>query len=77
MLLFGLIPFDYDELTIVRLEPGHGFHERSRMLSQKLWEHQRVLEPSGSGGCLITDSVRWQPRLGPAHRSPIRLARVL
>ena len=58
------VPFEYDELTLVRLEPGRGFHERSRMLSQRLWEHERTLEPSGAGGCLITDRVLWEPRLG-------------
>jgi ligand-binding SRPBCC domain-containing protein len=63
ILLFGLIPFDYDDLTIVRLEPGRGFLERSRMLSQRSWEHERTLRPA-DGGCLITDRVRWEPRLG-------------
>ena len=62
LFLFGLVPFDYDELTLVRIEPGRGFLERSRMLSQRLWEHERTLEPSGADGCLITDRVRWQPR---------------
>src|SRR5918994_5077673 len=38
LLLFGLIPFDYDDLNIVRLEPGRAFLERSSMLSQRLWE---------------------------------------
>ena len=64
LLLFGLLPFEYDDLTIVRLEPGRGFHERSQMLSQRLWEHERMLEPSAPDGCLITDRVRWEPRLG-------------
>lgn len=64
LLLFGLVPFDYDDLTIVRIEAGRGFLERSPMLSQRLWEHQRTLEPSGSGGCLISDRVLWEPRLG-------------
>ncbi len=64
LLLFGLIPFDYDELTLVRLEPGRGFLERSRMMSQRLWEHERNLDPAGPGGCLITDRVAWEPRLG-------------
>ena len=64
LLLFGLLPFDYDELTLLRLDPGRGFLERSRMLSQRLWEHERTLEPSGAQGCLITDRVRWQPRRG-------------
>jgi len=64
ILLFGLIPFDYDEITLVRLEPGRGFLERSTMLSQRSWEHERTLEPDSDGGCLIADRVRWQPRLG-------------
>ncbi len=64
LLLLGLVPFEYDELTLVRIEPGRGFHERSRMLSQRLWEHERTLEPAGPEGCLITDRVAWVPRLG-------------
>jgi len=64
ILLFGLIPFDYDDLTLVRLDPGCGFLERSQMLSQRSWEHERTLEPTDGGGCLITDRISWQPRLG-------------
>jgi ligand-binding SRPBCC domain-containing protein len=64
ILLFGFLPIDYDDLTLVRLEIGRGFLERSRMLSQRSWEHERTLEPAGSGGCLVTDRVRWEPRLG-------------
>ena len=45
ILLFGLIPFDYDDVTLVRLEPGRGFLERSTMLSQRLWEHERTIKP--------------------------------
>lgn len=71
ILLFGLLPFDYDDITLVRLDPGRGFLERSQMLSQRVWEHERTLEPTAEGGCLITDRVSWQPRLGlPA--SPLR-----
>jgi ligand-binding SRPBCC domain-containing protein len=62
VLLFGLIPFDYDDLTLVELDPGRSFLERSTMLSQRVWEHERRLEPAGSG-CLITDRIRWVPRL--------------
>jgi ligand-binding SRPBCC domain-containing protein len=64
ILLFGLLPFDYDDITLVRLDPGRGFLERSQMLSQRVWEHERTLEPTSDGGCLIADRVRWQPRLG-------------
>jgi len=70
ILLFGLLPFDYDDITLARLEPGRGFLERSRMLSQRHWEHERTLEPV-EGGCLITDRVRWEPRLGLPAR-PLR-----
>jgi ligand-binding SRPBCC domain-containing protein len=71
ILLFGLIPFDYDDITLVRLEPGRGFLERSKMLSQRSWEHERTLEPAGESGCRITDRVRWEPRLGLPAR-PLR-----
>lgn len=70
ILLFGLVPFDYDDVTLVRLEPGEGFLERSTMLSQRVWEHERTLEPV-EGGCAVTDRVRWQPRLG-LPGSPMR-----
>lgn len=63
ILLFGLLPFDYDEICLARLEPGRGFLERSKMLSQRTWEHERALE-SAAGGCLITDRVSWEPRFG-------------
>jgi hypothetical protein len=63
ILLFGLLPVDYDDLNLVRLDPGEGFLERSTMLSQRLWEHERTLEPI-EGGCRVTDRVRWEPRLG-------------
>jgi hypothetical protein len=70
VLLFGLIPFDYDDLTLVRIEPGRGFLERSTMLSQRSWEHERTIEPA-AGGCRIVDRVRWEPRLGLPGR-PLR-----
>jgi ligand-binding SRPBCC domain-containing protein len=63
VLLFGVIPFDYDDITIERIEPGRGFHERSKMLSQRVWEHERWLEPEGEG-CLVTDRLHFEPRLG-------------
>ena len=62
ILLFGLVPFDYDDLNVVRLDPGRGFLERSTLLSQPLWEHERTLEPLGDDRCRITDRVAWEPR---------------
>ena len=62
ILLLGLIPFDYDDLVLVRVEPGRGFLERSSMLSMRVWEHERTLEDT-EGGCLVTDRIRYVPRL--------------
>jgi hypothetical protein len=72
ILLFGLLPFDYDDLSLVRLDPGEGFLERSTMLSQRVWEHERTLEPI-EGGCKVSDRVRWESRLGLAT-APLRPA---
>jgi ligand-binding SRPBCC domain-containing protein len=62
VLLFGLIPIDYDEINLVQIDPGRGFVERSRMLSQRAWEHVRTIRPV-DGGALVTDAVAWEPRL--------------
>jgi hypothetical protein len=48
VLLFGFVPFGYDDLTLIALEPGRGFHERSSMLSMRTWEHERLRRHFGS-----------------------------
>jgi len=63
VLLFGLIPFDYDDIELVRIDPGRGFLERSRMLSMRLWEHERTIEPRGENSCQLTDRLAWESRL--------------
>lgn len=60
---FGFLPLDYDDLNIVRVEPGRGFLERSRMLSMRLWEHERTVTPLGEGRCRVEDRLAWEPRL--------------
>ena len=62
VLLFGVLPIDYDDLTLVALEPGRGFHERSRMLSMRVWEHERTLTAEGAG-CRVSDRLSFEPRL--------------
>lgn len=62
LLLFGLVPFDYDAIGLEWIEPGRGFLERSTMLSQRLWEHERTIEPDGEGATLV-DRLAWEPRL--------------
>jgi len=76
ILALGFLPIDYDDLTFVELEPGHRFLERSTMLTQRVWEHERVVEPAGAG-CVISDRVRFEPRipvLGPLFLVVFRLA---
>jgi ligand-binding SRPBCC domain-containing protein len=63
ILLLGLVPIDYDDVTLVRLDAGRGFLERSPMLSQRSWEHERIIEPEGPSACRISDRVRFEPRL--------------
>ncbi len=66
VLLFGVLPFDYDELCIERMEAPRGFLERSRMLSARLWEHERTLEAPADGRTLVTDRVAFEPRIALA-----------
>ena len=63
ILLFGVLPIDFDDLTLVSIEPGRGFHERSPMLSMRVWEHERTLEPAGEGACVVRDRVTFGPRV--------------
>src|SRR5689334_10530209 len=44
---FGVVPFDYDRLTIAELQPGRSFDERSTMMSMRVWRHQRSVTPDG------------------------------
>lgn len=62
ILAFGVLPIDYDDLVLVELEEGRRFLERSSMLTQKVWEHERTVEPCGSGS-IIRDRIRFEPRM--------------
>lgn len=65
ILLFGLIPVDFDDVTLVALDPPRSFLEASPMLSMKRWRHERVLEPV-PGGTALTDTLSFSPRLEAA-----------
>lgn len=60
--LFGLVPFDYDDLMVESLGPGLQFHENSTMLAFRRWEHVRRVEPAGENA-VVTDRVTFEPRL--------------
>jgi ligand-binding SRPBCC domain-containing protein len=61
MLLFGVIPVEYDDFTLAELEPGRHFAEVSRMLGVREWRHRRSVTPEGSG-CIIQDEITFTPR---------------
>ncbi|HOB50348.1 MAG TPA: hypothetical protein PKK01_13705 [Mycobacterium sp.] len=64
LLLFGVLPVDFDDLTIAERGPGFRFLERSVMLTQSCWEHERVVTPL-DGGCTVTDRLCWRGRIPP------------
>lgn len=71
--LFGVVPFDYDALTIAELEPGRRFREESTMLSMRSWVHDRTVEPTDAGSTLVTDRVSMTPRVLFTPAAPILL----
>ena len=77
ILLFGLIPIDWDDLTLERLDPPGGFLERSSMLSMRTWEHERALEPVAGGGCVLRDRISFEPRLPLPARALLPLYRTV
>ena len=62
LLLGGILPVDYDDLTLVDIE-SRRFLERSRMLTMETWQHERLVEPAAEG-CVVTDRLTF--RLRPA-----------
>ncbi|MDB5985723.1 MAG: hypothetical protein JWR16_776 [Nevskia sp.] len=64
VLLFGFIPIDRSDLTLLELEPGAGFVEQSPMASMQLWRHERriVAHPSQPAKVLLIDRLRFEPR---------------
>jgi len=61
ILLFGVIPVDYDDLVLAERDPGRRFLERSTMLSMSLWQHERTVVPLGAG-CKVTDRLTFELR---------------
>jgi ligand-binding SRPBCC domain-containing protein len=75
VLLLGLIPVDYDDLTLVLVDVGRGFTERSSLATQRLWEHERRIEPDGDAACELVDRIRHEPRVPVAARHQSALLR--
>lgn len=71
ILLFGLVPVDFDDLCIVEVEAPRRFLERSRTAAFSSWRHERIIEPDEgeAGGCVLTDRLRFELR-APLRRLP-------
>ncbi|OBK83282.1 hypothetical protein A5649_06545 [Mycolicibacter heraklionensis] len=64
LLLFGVIPVGFDDITIARIEPGRMFREESRMTGMRIWVHHRTLESTnGTAGekTIVTDEITVAP----------------
>ena len=63
--LFGVLPIDYSDMTLVELDSGRGFVEQSPMGSMRLWRHERRIDPclSDSSAVLLVDQLTFQPRV--------------
>jgi hypothetical protein len=67
VLLFGFLPIDHSDVTLLQLAPGEGFLEQSPMGSMKLWRHERRISPApaGESGVVVTDRLTFVPKWLP------------
>jgi len=65
--LFGILPIDYSDMTLLELNEGKGFVEQSPMGSMALRRHDRRIVPNQSDPqtILIIDQLTFQPRIAP------------
>lgn len=62
ILLFGFLPIDVHRFRLEQVYPQRGFLERSSSLVNRVWRHERTIQP-GPSGCLVTDVVTVQSRV--------------
>ncbi|MGY6707458.1 MAG: hypothetical protein ACXIVF_03945 [Rhizobiaceae bacterium] len=62
--LFGVIPFGHSDMTLVEIDPGHGFVEQSSMGSMEKWRHERQIKlaPGNPAAVLLVDELTFRPR---------------
>jgi ligand-binding SRPBCC domain-containing protein len=69
--LFGVLPFDYDDLVITELQPGQSFREESTMLSMRQWRHERSVTSDGAAKAVVHDRLTFQLRAGLRLATPV------
>jgi ligand-binding SRPBCC domain-containing protein len=63
VLLFGLLPIGYSDLTLLELTPGDGFVEQSPMASMDLWRHERRIQNASVGDTVtLVDRLTFEPK---------------
>lgn len=64
LLLLGLVPIDYSDLTLLEITPGVGFVEQSPMGSMALWRHERHIAPcaTNAAAVVLVDQLTFEPR---------------
>lgn len=64
VLLLGVLPIDYSDMTLIELDRGNGFVEESPMGSMKSWRHERRILPSTdhADAVLLVDQLTFRPR---------------
>ena len=62
LLLGGLIPFEFDDITLAELDQGTRFLERSSMGMLKHWQHERRLEFVSESRTRVTDNIEYRMR---------------
>jgi len=68
ILLFGVLPIDYDDVVLAEVDPGRRFLERSRTATTRVWQHERIIEPD-------RDAVVVRDRVSFCVRAPLRVLR--
>jgi hypothetical protein len=68
--LLRVVVLDLHEFKLLRVNSGEGFHESSRSLLEKRWEHIRTITPE-PGGCVVSDEVEFEPRLPSLLVTPL------
>lgn len=67
VLLFGILPIDFSDLTLIELNPMKSFKEESPMGSMRFWRHERsiVHSPGPLQKITIKDQLTFVPRFAP------------
>lgn len=63
LFLLGIFPAGRMLLTLITIEDGEGFVEKSPMTGMRLWCHDRRIVPIESG-CIIRDRLVFEPLWG-------------